>query len=207
MWPLPTPAPPAVGEGTGDVLKRILAEKRAFVLPLAAAAAVNIVAYALVVFPLATAVAGGEQRAQAARTVLIAAERDQASAAGLVASRDRAREELKRFYGEVLPADLSSAGRMMYLRLAQLARECNLRYERRMLDPERVHESSLGTLKMTMVLQGSYEDIRRFIYGLETGAPFVVIDNVALGQGPEPTGPLALSLQLSTFYRATDDGT
>lgn len=189
------------------MLRRILAEKRAFVLPIAIAAVANLAVYALVVFPLASAVAGGEQRAQAAQAALRAAERDQASAAALVASKDRAREELARFYGEILPADLSSAGRMMYLRLAQLARECNLRYERRMLDSERVHESSLGTLKMTMVLQGSYEDIRRFIHGLETAAPFVVIDSVALGQGPEPAGPLALNLQLSTFYRATDDGT
>ncbi len=41
----------------------------------------------------------------------------------------------------------------------------------------------------------------------ETGEPFVVIDNVALGQGREPDGPLAVTLELSTFYRVGGDGT
>lgn len=189
------------------MLKRILIEKRLIILPIAIALAVNVAAYALVIFPRAASVAGGEQRAKAATLALNAAEQDQAAAAAMVTGKDRAREELTKFYGEILPADLSSAGRVMYLRLAQLARECNLRYERRLLDSERLRDSTLVTLKMTMVLEGGYEDIRRFIYRLETGAPFVVIDNVALGQGREPNGPLALSLELSTFCRATGDGT
>ena len=189
------------------MLKRIFVEKRLIILPIAIALAVNLVAYALVVFPLASSVAGGEERARASQIALNAAERDQASAAALVSGKDHARDELARFYREILPVDLSSANRMMYLRVAQLARECNLQYERRMMDPDRLRESTLSTLKMTMVLEGSYEDVRRFIHRLESGAPFVVIDNVALGPGPEPNGPLALTVELSTFYRTTGDGT
>jgi len=189
------------------VLKRMFLEKRLMILPIVFALLANLVAYALVVYPLSASVAGGEQRATAARTALRAAERDQAAAAALVSGKDRAREELARFYGKILPADESSASRMMYLRIAQLARECNLRYERRTTEPEHLRESTLSTLKTTMVLVGSYEDIRRFIYRLETGEPFVVLDNVALGPGPEPNGPLALTVELSTFYRTPSNGT
>ena len=174
------------------MLKRIVIEKRLFILPILIALVLNAIAYALVIYPLASSVAGGEQRAAAAATV---------------AGKARAEQELAKFYKDVLPPDLPSAGRMMYLQLAQLARECNLRYTRRALNAEPLHESHLVTLQMTMTLEGSYEDIRRYIYRIESGAPFVVIDNVALGQGREPEGPLALTLQLSTFFRVTGNGT
>lgn len=188
------------------MLKRIFNEKRLFILPVLIALAVNAIAYALVIYPLASSVAGGEQRAAAAAAALKAAERDQASAAATVAGKARAEQELAKFYKEILPADLGKAGRVMYLELAQLARECNLRYARRMLDSAPLHESKLESLTMTMTLEGSYEDIRRFIYRIETGAPFIVIDNVALGQGREPNSPLALTLELSTYYRVVHGG-
>jgi Tfp pilus assembly protein PilO len=189
------------------VLKRIVIEKRRIVLPILIALIANAVAYALVVYPLASLVAGGEARAAAAAAALKAAERDQTTAAATVAGKARAEQELAKFYTDVLPRDLGAAGRVMYLQLAQLARECSLRYTRRALETEPVRQSRLATLTMTMTLEGTYQDIRRFIYRIETGAPFVVIDNVALGQGREPNGPLALTLVLSTFYRETGDGT
>jgi Tfp pilus assembly protein PilO len=95
----------------------------------------------------------------------------------------------------------------MYLQVAQLARECNLRYERRALDSETLRDSALQALTMTLTLEGTYEDIRRFIHQIQTGAPFVVIDHLALGQGREPSGPLAVTLELSTFYRVGPHGT
>ena len=53
-----------------------------------------------------------------------------------------------------------------------------------------------------MSLQGNYEDIRHFIYQVESGTDFIVIDSVALRQGAEPGSPLTLDLDLSTYYRA-----
>jgi hypothetical protein len=58
-----------------------------------------------------------------------------------------------------------------------------------------------------MTLEGSYEDIRHFIYRIESDASLVVIDNVSIGQGREPNGPLALTLELSTFYLVAGNGT
>jgi hypothetical protein len=50
-------------------------------------------------------------------------------------------------------------------------------------------------------LAGDWDDIRQLIYDIETGPDFIVIDNVGLSEGSEPNAPLALELQLSTYYR------
>jgi Tfp pilus assembly protein PilO len=52
-----------------------------------------------------------------------------------------------------------------------------------------------------MVVQGDYENVRKFIHALETAPEFVVIDDVSLTQGAEPSSPLVLTLELSTYYR------
>ena len=54
---------------------------------------------------------------------------------------------------------------------------------------------------MTMVLQGEYRDVRRFIHKLETAPEFVVIESVTLVQG-EKNAPLILTVKLSTYYKA-----
>ena len=54
---------------------------------------------------------------------------------------------------------------------------------------------------MTMVLEGEYRDVRRFIHKLETAPEFVVIEDVALVQG-EQNAPLTLTVKLSTYYKA-----
>ncbi len=51
-----------------------------------------------------------------------------------------------------------------------------------------------------MVLQGEYENIRRFVYELETAPEFVIIDDVTLTQA-DAAKPLTLTLELSTYYR------
>jgi hypothetical protein len=56
-----------------------------------------------------------------------------------------------------------------------------------------------------MVLEGEYDSVRQFIYELETAPPFVIIDDVTLAQtGSE--GPLALSIELSAYYRTGPNG-
>ena len=64
----------------------------------------------------------------------------------------------------------------------------------------------LGHLKIKMVLQGDYEDLRRFIYALETAPQFVIVDELSLAQN-ELNKPLTLTLALSTYYRLGGDAT
>jgi hypothetical protein len=67
------------------LLRRIAAEKRSLLVPLAVAVLLNIGVYLLAVRPLAVQSAGAAARAQAAAEALRAAEREHAAARALVA--------------------------------------------------------------------------------------------------------------------------
>ena len=91
-----------------------------------------------------------------------------------------------------------------------LARKTNVRYEARHQEIEAARESSgksahLGRLKTRVVLQGDYENIRQFVYDLETAPEFVIIDDVSIAQ-TEANRPLSLTLELSTYYRLGANG-
>ncbi len=185
--------------------ERIFAEKRALILPVAIGLGINLPIYTLAVYPQTTRIATATQRAEAAARARVTAERTQTEIRAMVAGKGRADQELEKFYTEVLPLDLSGARRVTYLRLAQLAERTNLRYERRTVRMANERESRLAKLDMTMVLAGAYEDVRRFIYELETASEFVVIEDVALAQGDEQNAPLVLTLQVATYYVAGGD--
>ena len=86
--------------------KRILAEKRALVVPLVLGVVGNLVAYGLWVYPLGVKSAGAADRAAAATRSLQVAERELAAARELVAGKSRADQELSTFFDQMLPADL-----------------------------------------------------------------------------------------------------
>ena len=186
--------------------KRILVEKRVWLIPLAIGIIANIAVYLLVVYPLAVKSAGAEDRAAAAAQALRTAERDFAAARDLVAGKTRADQELSTFYDRVLPADLPSAQRLTYATLPLLARKSNVRFIDRRLDVEPLKkDAQLGILKIDTQFQGDYESVRRFIYELERAPAFVIIDAFSLAQN-DASKPLTLSLHLSTYYRLGANG-
>jgi hypothetical protein len=187
------------------LFRRILRERRAVIVPLAAVAALNVAAYALVIYPLSLRVAAGERRTQLAQAQLAAAQREYAASRAMLTSKERADVELRQFYSEVLPGDLAGARRITYARLAQLAKDANLRYERRSYEPDANYDGTLQKVQITMVLEGEYRNVRRFIHDLETAPEFVVIEDVALA-GAEANAPLTLTLQLATYFRAEGHG-
>ena len=188
------------------LLKRILAEKRAAIIPLAIGILSNIGVYLLVVYPLGVKSAGAENRAAAAAQALQAAERDFNSARNLVSGKTRAEQELSTFYDKVIPADQASALRLTYATLPSLARRTNVKFLDRRVDVEPIKDRDrLGVLKIHTQWQGDYESLRRFIYELEISPAFVIIDDVALAQ-LDPEKPLTLSLDLSTYYRLGSNG-
>ena len=193
---------------TRAILKRVLAEKRAWFAPLAVAFLLNVGGYGLVVYPSSIKAHNAQAREQAARAELAAAQRDNQNAQAALAARDRANTALQAFYSGVLPRDLAGARRITYLRLAQLAQKLGLRAQRRSSEPEPpARNSSLGRLKISMTLAGDYEDMRQFIYQLETAPEFVVIEDISLSEPGEPGAPLVLVLELSTYYQADGHGT
>ena len=187
--------------------RRIIAEKRGLILPLAIALAINIAVYALVVYPLGVKSASSVDRAAAAAQARQAAERDMAAADALVSGKAKADQELDTFYRKVLPANLDEARRMTFARLPALAKKANMRFTQRRteVDQNQEKDSQLGRLKTRMELEGSYENVRQFLYELETAPEFVIVDDVTLGQS-EADKPVTLSLEVSTYYRQGRNG-
>jgi hypothetical protein len=199
-----------------SLLRRIVVEKRVLVLPLALALVANILAYALLVRPLALKSAGAADRADVAASARRSAEKEEALARELVTGKARADEELSAFYQKVLPADQGAARRMTYASLPALARKTNIRFEERRFSieddradkagrPEGSAGAQIGRLVIRMVLQGEYENLRTFIYELESAPQFLIIDDVTLLQA---TGdePLTLTIDLSTYFHQTPHG-
>jgi Tfp pilus assembly protein PilO len=184
-----------------SLYRRLLADHRRVILPLAIAFALNVLAYAFVVYPLGQRVANVEQRNQAAALALAQARREHQAATGALTGKERASVELATFYKDVLPANLAGARRMTYLRLAQLVREAGLQFQTSVFDPVEDRESTLRRLRIQLAVQGSYDNIRALVYQLDTAPEFVVIDNIVLSEGTGERG-LELNLELSTYYRA-----
>ena len=187
-------------------LRRVFDEKRRFMIPVLGGLALNIVVYAAVVYPMSESARTAEARADSADLSLQAAERDDAAARGIAEGRDSTDLALKAFYKDVLPTSLAEAQQSTFLRLAQLADQHNLRRSRTSAQQTVERDSPLVRLRISTSLQGNYDDLRSFIYEVESGTDFIVIDSIALRQGTEPDSPLTLDLGLSTYYRARPDG-
>lgn len=186
--------------------KRVFAEKRRLIWPLALVLAANIAVFLIVVYPLSQKVAMGQQDADAANVALLNARRDYENARATVTGKSQADTELKKFYEEVLPPDLSGARRITYLPIVQLAEEANLRTARVTTDFAAIRDSGLSKLTQTAVLTGEYGDIRRFIYELETRPEFIAIENLGLAQSEIESAGITVTLQIATYFRTGADG-
>ena len=160
----------------------------------------NALVYAVVVYPLSRQVANVASRDERAARDLLNARQEHARAAGTLTGKDRAATELTTFYESVLPSNVSSARRLVYLRLHQLARDAGLQYTRARNEIVEQRSSTLTRLKTELELAGSYASMRSFIHALETAPEFVVIDNVELAED-DTAGELTVKLDLSTYFR------
>jgi type IV pilus assembly protein PilO len=189
-------------------IPRVLTEKRGIVFPVVLAILANVLLYALVVFPLNRQVASAEADSRAQREVLNRARQDYQQAKATVTGKQQADSALAKFYKDVLPASPSAARTLTYTRLAQLAKQANVRLEQGQNAVEHEKGSKLAKLTTTYTLTGDYRDVRRFIYSLETTPEFIVLENVALTSAGEGGGSrtLGISLNIATYYRSSDAG-
>jgi len=187
--------------------RRILAEKRSLIAPLAIVLVANIGVYAFVVYPLGVRSAGAAARAANAAVGLKAAEADFAAARALVAGTTRADQELQTFYGKVLPNDFSSARRLTYTTLPELAKKAGIHISERRTDVDEgpAKKTGLSRLAIKVMLQGDYENFRQFLYDLESAPEFVIIDDVAMEQA-EQAKTLSFNVELSTYFRKGANG-
>jgi Tfp pilus assembly protein PilO len=187
-------------------VSRVFQEKRALIWPIAIALVINVAIYAMVVYPLSQKVANGEQAAQASAAALMAARRDHAAARATVSGKGQADIELQKFYGDVLPPDVSGARRITFLRIEQLASQAGLRLERETSSPQEQRESNLVKFTYTASMSGEYRNVRRFIHDLETAPEFLVLENVQVSQGEAESRALNVSVRIATYYRAGVNG-
>ena len=118
--------------------QRVVGQHQRPAAVLAALAVINVLAYVAVVRPLALKVATIEDRDRRADLALGQATAEQKGATGALTGKERAVKELAVFYSDVLPADLAGARRVTHLRLAQIARDSGLTFERFSFEPEPV---------------------------------------------------------------------
>lgn len=184
-------------------VRRVLSEKRLPVGAVGIVLLVDVLLFGLAVRPLRAGVTQARARTAAVAERLAAGAAALAAARAQQGARERAGAELRRFYGAVLPPDLAAARSITYPRLATLAARLGLALERRTSASDGDDGDRLGRLRTNMLLVGEYENIRRFIEGLETAPEFLVIEEVVLSQRQEASdSELVLTLGLSTYYVA-----
>lgn len=183
-------------------VRRIVHEHRRTVVVLGVLAVLNVAAVAIGVVPLSSGVRTAETRRAQGAAALGQARRNAEAARTLQSAYDQAKRELQAFYAEVLPHDVAAARRLLQFKLAQVAETHDVALQRSAATPERSKDSRLARLRVVVSLEGDYADVRAFIHDLEQSADFIVIDTLALQEGADASAPLALTLELSTYYVA-----
>lgn len=186
------------------LLTRILHEKRTPITVVAIILAIDVV-LVFAVYSWSTRASLAETRAAQAMEQRVQSQVTHAAVSATSANKTNADSELQGFYTDVLPSGLAGARIISSPFLVKLAEDTNLVLERRTSVPEKERESLLARLRTTMVLAGEYEDIRQFIYELETAPGFILIEEVVLSQGDESEEALVLTLGVSTYYWAGPD--
>lgn len=186
-----------------SVWQRAMAEKRHILVPLALGIVANIVLYVVIVFPLGRQVVSTEREERAAREQLVKARQDYTNARATVTGKQQADAALQKFYKDVLPADPSVARRLTFTRLAELAKQANVKLEHGTNDIAREKGSSLSKLTTHYTLTGDYKDVRRFIYSLETAPEFIILENIGLSSSSDQPGAraVAMNLEIATYFR------
>jgi Tfp pilus assembly protein PilO len=184
--------------------RRVYQERRALVLPVVIFVLANVAALALVVLPLMQNVRTLEANAEMASTNLLRARVLDKQAKDTLGSKDRADQELKKFYLEILPKSESGARQVMTF-LYRTAQENGVAFQRNSQDRQEIKESQLVRVTGSVTLSGSYANIRKFLYAVETAEEFVVIERVGLVQAAElrsaaGTGRLEVDLDVATYY-------
>jgi type IV pilus assembly protein PilO len=189
--------------------KRVLAEKRHLIVPVVLALVANALLYAVVVFPLGRQVTSAETEAGVQREQLNRARLDAKTARATVTGKQQADSALQKFYKDVLPADRAIARKLTYTRLAQLAKQANVKLEHGTNVVKHEKGSELSKLTTTYTLTGDYRDVRRFIYSLETAPEFIILENVGLTSSSseqQANRGLSMNLEIATYFRSGDVG-
>jgi Tfp pilus assembly protein PilO len=182
---------------------RVYQERRRVVVPMLILLVGNVAVLGLAVWPLQANVTGQQSVLIDTNYALAQARRLDRQVRDARTSRDRAEQDLAKFYAEVLPRDLATAQRTTNLWLNEAALDAGLLFRGSSFNWAEVRDSRLTRAFSRVTLRGRYADIRRFLYAIETAQEFIVVEGVELAQSGSASGGdgmLEVSMLVSTFY-------
>jgi Tfp pilus assembly protein PilO len=184
--------------------RRIYDERKPVLLPLLIVLAVNAVVFVAVVLPLRQSVAASAGAREEARLALANAQLRERQATEAKASRERADQDLRRFYTEILPRDQATATRATNVWLQQAAQNDGLQFAASNASQAPVRDSRLSRATATISLLGRYENIREFLHAVEAAEEFIIIERVELSETqqerPGAGASLNVQLQVASYY-------
>jgi hypothetical protein len=189
--------------GPTPLLRRVFMERRAVVLPLLVAFVATVGVLLLVVLPLRQSVKGAETDAVNARVNLAGARAAEKGAKQAQAGKERADQEMKKFYAEILPRNFDAAANLISFWPIKIAQQSRVKWSSGTTQTKPLQEpSTLVKVSSKATLTGEYADIRRFLYEIETAEQFVIIESVELSQSgsAQSSGVLEVSLEIATYY-------
>ena len=104
----------------------------------------------------------------------------------------------------MLPSDRANSVRLVLFWVERAARDARVQFQSSVADQQDMHESRLQRISCHLTLRGDYQDIRRFLYNLETAQQFIVVEKVELAQQgnsqQNTNGQLEVGLDVATYF-------
>lgn len=184
---------------------RIYAERRAVVLPVLLLLIANLAVLAIGVWPLQRSVRAAADEEFQALLDLEQARREDRDARMAETRKQEVDVELRKFYKDILPRDLASAQVVTQLWLAQVAKQNGVVFQQGTHRHAEVRDSQLIKVTSEATLMGTYRDIRRFLFAVESAPEFVIVEEAQLGDtsagsAQNPTGALEIAIKAATYF-------
>ena len=189
-------------------LSRVARDYRPWLIVLAIGLTATVAALILLVLPLSASADATAARAARAEQTLAAARAELKAAEQTRDGSAQAAKDLDRFYKEILPRDLAAAQWTTQLWLATVARNNGVMFQQSTDRHAEVRDSTLTKVTSEATLSGTYRDIRKFLYALESAPQFVIIEEVQLGDTgtsaqQNARGELEIAIKASTYFVRT----
>ncbi|MDY6848726.1 MAG: type 4a pilus biogenesis protein PilO [Geoalkalibacter sp.] len=111
----------------------------------------------------------------------------------------RGREDLSRFYA-MIPAKSDLTG--LIEELFNMAHRAGLEIDRIGYDPQKLEDQPLLAYSLMFSVNGNYEQLKSFVYDIETSPRLIILDEIALSGAGEGERPVSLNLRFTTYFQA-----
>lgn len=171
--------------------------RRRLLVALLVVLGLNTAVFAAYTLPRTLQVRSATSRAAAARAEVEQERKEVGELRGRADAIKANAADAERFYTDVAPrAEVLS----VLEDVERMAREPGLKPGTRSFAPAEVTDSRLARVRVTLPLQGSYEQLVGFLGRVERSKHFLTVDRIALRGGEE--GSANLQVELSAYFRS-----